>query len=310
MAGETSRANANVQSLFSNRFADEWVGFLVIGAVIVLGVAVVEAGFLRQWLTPVGEIHFVLPQNGVDGLAVGNDIDVMGVHAGEIRQLNLNPEGRLYAIGTIEPQFEQFIRQDSTATIRRTLIVTGASFIDITRGRGLPLDWGYAVLMAKAAPNPADMLIKMLGDLHAQLVPTMANAQAITLEIRGILTDLHEGRGTAGALLNSNETINRANALISSLTNTVNRMQPIEAQLHAILASADKSVTKAGPALNATLKNARIATAQMPDVMIEAQAMAESLRELANQLKSLWLLGGSGANANNSAMLPARAVQP
>lgn len=37
--------------LFQNRYADEWVGLLVLVTIVLFAVAVAEAGFLKQWLT-------------------------------------------------------------------------------------------------------------------------------------------------------------------------------------------------------------------------------------------------------------------
>lgn len=68
--------------LFRSRYVDEWVGLLVLLSVVLLASALIEAGFLKQWLTPAGRIHFVLPESGVAGLAVNGDIEVMGVRVG------------------------------------------------------------------------------------------------------------------------------------------------------------------------------------------------------------------------------------
>lgn len=295
--------------LFRNRYADEWVGLLVLGAIVILIAAVVEAGFLKQWLTPAARLHFVLPQNGLAGLAVGNDIEVMGVRAGEIRQLELNPSGRLYAVGTIEPQFTRFIRTDSLATIRRRFVVTGASYIDITRGRGQPLDWDYAVLRTSIEPNPADMLTKTVAELRASLVPTMKNAQSITAQINGVLTDLRAGKGTAGALLSNKELVDRADQVLTNLNGAVLGLRPIEAKLNLALSQTNGTLKHALPDLRKTMHNASVSTSQIPALLTEADATTNSLRQLTAQLKSLWFLGGSG-DKGSAGRLPAAAVQP
>ena len=45
--------------LFRSSFVDEWVGLLVLLALVILTAVLVEAGFLKQWLTPAGRLHFV-----------------------------------------------------------------------------------------------------------------------------------------------------------------------------------------------------------------------------------------------------------
>ncbi|TPW34736.1 MlaD family protein [Oecophyllibacter saccharovorans] len=304
-----SAATDSAIPLFRNRYADEWVGLLVLGSVILFAAAIIEAGVLKQWLTPSARIYFVLPQNGLAGLAVGNDIEVMGVRAGEIRQLDLNQEGRLYAVGTIEPQFKPFIRTDSKAVIRRRFVVTGASYIDISRGRGQPLDWSYAVLRAVTEPNPADMITKTVAQLQATLVPTMKNVQDITAQINQILAELRAGKGTAGALLTSRETVDRANQVLADLNKAALGLQPLEAKLNQIFTRTDVSLKATLPDIHQTAHNAAVSTSQLPTLLTEAEATTESLRKLTQQIRSLWFLGGSGSKGS-AGRLPASAVQP
>src|SRR3954449_3694301 len=87
-------ANAGMIRL---RYTDEWVGLLVIVAVLIFLGAVLEAGVLRDWFRPVSHLRIVLPQAGVGGLAVGADVEVLGIHAGTVRRIVLNPDQQMYA---------------------------------------------------------------------------------------------------------------------------------------------------------------------------------------------------------------------
>lgn len=307
--------------LFRSSFMDEWVGLLVLLAIVILTASLVEVGFLKQWLTPAGRIHFVLPESGVAGLAVNNDIEVMGVRVGEIRKLDLNESGRMYAEGTIEPHFERFIRSDSVATIKRRLVVAGAGYIEITRGQGEPLNWGYAVLNTNVEPNPADMIVQTLIDLRAQLLPAMNNVVEITKQAREIMVDLHAGKGTAGALLTKEETAQRINSILLSLNQAIENVQPLERKLQITLNEANGTMRdvhgmttglkKSVPDMNRTVHNVAEATEQLPAVLVEAEATADSLRQLSDQLRSLWILGGhsSGHKHRHSRRLPAKEVR-
>lgn len=305
--------------LFRNRYADEWVGLLVLAAIVILIAAVVEAGFLRQWLTPAGRIHFVLPESGVAGLDINNDIEVMGVHVGEIRSLDMNESGRMSAEGTIEPQFERYIRADSVATIKRRFVVAGASYIELTRGRGEPLDWGYAVMQANVEANPADMIVQTLNDLRARLLPAMDNVRDITEQAKGMLVDLRAGKGTAGELLSNPETAQHVNQLLLSLNSAIQNIQPLEEKLHVTLREANGTLgnvhemsghlKKSMPDINAIMHNTAASTEQLPQLMIEAEATANSLRKMTDQLRSLWILGGNGS-VPAQRRLPASEVRP
>ncbi|MDF7674830.1 MlaD family protein [Acetobacteraceae bacterium ESL0709] len=313
------RESDTATPLFRNRYADEWVGLLVLAAMVLFTAAVIETGLLRQWLSPSLKIHFVLPQSGVAGLAVGNDIEVMGVHAGEIRALELNDSGRMYAEGTIEPQFKRFIRKDSVATIRRRFVVAGASYIELTRGYTDNLDWAYAVVKANVEANPADQITKMVNELKARLVPAMTNVQSITEQIDGLIKDMRAGKGSVGAFMTQREIYDRANMVLGTLNNTITQLQPLEKQLHATFSEANatmKNVHKiSGDLKNSTpdmkkiIHNTAVTSDDLPALIIEAQASATSLKKLMDQMRSLWILGGSGSK-RPSHRLPAKEVRP
>lgn len=305
--------------LFQNRYADEWVGLLVLATIILFAVAVAEAGFLKQWLTPEKKIHFVLPETGVAGLAIGDDIEIMGVHAGEIRHLDLNSTGRMYAEGYIEPQFVPFIKQDSSAVIRHRFVVAGASYIELGRGRGEDMDWGYAVLNATVEANPADVITQTVTDVRNKLVPAMDSVQTITKQVNDMLTDMRAGKGTVGGLLSKDDTLQRANQALENLNEVIARLQPIEKQLGGVMTKADgtmenarsasATLKKSMPQVQETIAHTNAATAQIPALISQAEASANSLRKLTDQLRGLWLLGGS-AQKTPSHRLPAEAVRP
>ncbi|GBR53005.1 ABC transporter periplasmic protein [Neokomagataea thailandica NBRC 106555] len=314
------RHNSSVKLLYRNRYADEWVGLLVFISVAVFVIAMAEAGVLKQWLTPEKTIHFVLPENGVAGLAVGNDIEVMGVRAGEIRRVDMNTTGRMYAEGEIEPQFAAFIRQDSQAIIRHRFVVAGASYIAITRGKGEDLDWGFAVLNAGVEPNPADVVAQTVTELRAQLVPALHNVQDITAQVDGMLLDLRAGKGSVGGLIAKDDTLNHVNQTLDDVHVLLSNMKPIEGKLSGVMDQAQHTLAnarsttnelrKAMPQIRQTIGHANDATAELPGMIVQAQATADSLRKLMDQLRGLWILGGHGTESNASDRLPAKVVRP
>jgi phospholipid/cholesterol/gamma-HCH transport system substrate-binding protein len=107
------------------RHTNEWVGLMVVLAALLFVGAVLEAGVLRDWFRPVSRLRILLPQSGVGGLAVGADIDVLGIRAGRVTRVVLNPN-QIYAEADIDQQAEAFIRRDSEAVIRRSFGIVGA----------------------------------------------------------------------------------------------------------------------------------------------------------------------------------------
>jgi phospholipid/cholesterol/gamma-HCH transport system substrate-binding protein len=101
--------------------------------------------------------------------------------------------------------------------------VAGASYLELTRGSGEPLDWEYAVLTATAERAPTDTVSALITEIQSKVVPLIEDAQvamhtltalAVGLQdpngnLQRLLTDLHtmtgrleRGEGAVGRLLN------------------------------------------------------------------------------------------------------------
>ncbi|GAN53745.1 MlaD family protein [Tanticharoenia sakaeratensis] len=296
------------------RFADEWVGLLVIGCVALFVAAIAEAGILRAWLTPPGKLYLELPQNGLAGIASGDDVQVMGIHAGTIRYVKLSDASRMYAVAEIDPSMEKLIRSDSVATIRRQFVVAGATYIDLSRGRGAALDWKFAELGAKAEANPADEITQTLADVRRNIVPATQNARDITAQLDGMIRDMRAGKGTVGDLLTRDTLIAQAQQVLDTLNKAMAHLEPIEGQVSGVLTKGDHAMSNVQaatsdlrrqmPKIGAVADHVNESTAELPALITQAQTAAASLEKLSNQLRSLWLLGGGGQKAPGHRLSP------
>jgi phospholipid/cholesterol/gamma-HCH transport system substrate-binding protein len=302
------------------RHTDEWVGLLVVLALALFFGAIFEAGVVRRWLKPDSQLQIVLPQSGFGGLVVGADIDVLGTHAGRVDRIVLDPDGEMYALATIERQIDAFIRRDSKATIRRRYGVAGASYVDVTRGNGTPLDWNYAVLTATVEPNPADTITATLNQVKTDLLPTLEHAKHAMATLDGVISDIKAGHGSAGRLLTDDTLIRRAEDTVATLKDEIARLSPILErvpgllnQSHAVLANVQSlsgDVKHATPQLPAIAHNIADSTGNLPGLLTQTQATAAQLEQLVAQLRGTWLLGGSGAAKPDPLRLPAQQVRP
>ena len=67
-------------------------------------------------------------------------------------------------------------------------------------------------------------------------------------------------------------------------------------------------LSNATPAITSNLKDA---SQQLPVLLVQAQTTASSLQKLVDQMRGMWLLGGSGNKVKKGhARLPAQKVQP
>ncbi|MCE0742440.1 MlaD family protein [Acetobacter sicerae] len=300
------------------RYADEWVGLLVLIAMVLFAAAVIEAGVLSDWLSPPARLRVVLPETGVGGLTVGGDVQILGAHAGTIRAIKLNPTGGMYALVDLDPQVEPFLRRDSKAVIRKAFVVAGASYLDLTRGSGEAMDWNYAVINAITEPSPTDMITQTLKDIQAQIMPALSSARHMMAQLDEAITDMHAGKGSVGQLMTNDDLVRKSEAMIVSLNEVINRLRPEEEQLRAILSKTDttmanvKSAThdlkNATPRLPSITRNVDESLSDVPAMLTQAQTTLYSLQKLTDQLKGLWLLGGHQQKSKNR--LPARKVAP
>lgn len=316
------------------RHTDEWVGLLVIAAIVVFFAAVLEAGVLRAWFQPTAELRILLPASGVGGLVPGAEVQLLGTRAGTVTRVVLNPDQPLYAEADIDRQAEPFIRRDSTAVIRRTFGVAGAAFLDISRGTGPPMDWHYAVISARTETGPADTLTAILAEVRQKVFPVLDDAKRTMDALAALTTGLNQGRGTVGQLLTNDRLVREAEQQIASLAPVIAKLNDAAGKIDALAAraasdkegapelisranallanlqSATRELALAAPQLPVIVHNLQGATANLPAFLTQTQATAADLQRLVTQLRGLWLLGGGGPPAPAPGRLPASQIRP
>ena len=323
------------------RHTDEWVGLLVLLAALLFVGAVLEAGLLRDWFRPVSHLRIVLPQSGVGGLAIGADIEVLGIHAGAVSRIVLNPNQQIYAEADIDAQANAFIRRDSTAVIRKRFGLAGAAYVDITRGVGAPLDWRYAVIEATTERAPTDTISAMIDEIRQKILPVLDDAERTMSAIAVVSEGLQRGHGTLGRLLMDDTLARQAEQTVGNVNERVTALGPIIARLDDVARSADelaglaasgkegipnllrrvdallqnlqtatRDVARATPHLPQIARNVETGTANLPSLLTQTQITAAELEALLVQLRSSWLLGGSDNTPAPRTRIPATQLQP
>jgi phospholipid/cholesterol/gamma-HCH transport system substrate-binding protein len=323
------------------RHTDEWVGLLVLLAALLFVGAVLEAGLLRDWFRPVSRLRIVLPQSGVGGLAIGADIEVLGIQAGTVRRIVLNPDQQMYAEADIDEQADAFIRRDSRAVIRRRFGLAGAAYVDISRGVGAPLDWHYAVIEATTERAPTDTISAMIDEIRQKVLPVLDDAKRTMDAIAGVSEDLQKGHGTLGRLLTDGTLARQAEQTVGSVNEQITALGPVIARLDDVVRQADelaqlavsrkegvpnllrrvdallqnlqtamRDAARATPQLPQIARNVAAGTANLPALLTQTQITAAQLEALLTQLRGSWLLGGGDNNLPPQTRLPATRLQP
>jgi len=305
------------------RHGDEWVGALVVLAALVFVGAVLQAGLLRDWFKPVGILRVNLPEAGVAGLAVGADIEVLGIHAGQVRRIVLNPNQPIYAEAEIDQQAEAFIKRDTRAVIKRRFGIAGAAYIELSRGTGAPMDWNYAVVEATSERDPTEGIGALVDQLREKVFPILddvgrttrgaativeriQNGQGdlgqllvddrITRDVEGITRDAHDAVLGVGRMVTQ---LDAAARDIAALTQSLRgRDEGVPALLRrsdrllATLEGATRDIATASERLPQIARNVEGGAQALPALLTQLQVTAQELERLTTQLRSLWLLGG------------------
>jgi phospholipid/cholesterol/gamma-HCH transport system substrate-binding protein len=323
------------------RHTDEFVGFLVLLAVLILLGAIIEAGFLGQWFQPTSTLRIILPAEGGGGLANGDDIEVLGTHAGTVRRIVINPDQGMYAVAEIDNQVRALIPRDSKGIIRRRFGIAGAAYVDIQRGSGAPMDWSYAVIDATTERAPTDSISALIDEAREKVFPILTDAGRATHSLAAVMEKVERGEGDAGRLMTDETLMRNAETVLAGTDDAIQTLNQLLTRLDAAAVDVGALVKSAGdgktgvPALlrqtdhiltdfRPTLRdlgeaathaptisrNIEETSQDLPSLLLQTQATAAQLEKLLAQLRGNWLLGGSGTPSSEPRRLAPTQARP
>jgi phospholipid/cholesterol/gamma-HCH transport system substrate-binding protein len=316
------------------RYADEWVGLVVVAAVLIFLGVTLQAGVLRDWFRPVSTLRVVLPEAGVAGLSEGADVQVLGTHAGTIRHIVISPNQQMYAEAEIDDQARAFIRRDSKAVIRKSFGVAGAAFLDISRGSGTELDWRYAVIEATTERDPTESIGAIIDQVREKVFPILDDAGRVTHGLAELVDNINKGEGNIGVLLKDETLARNLGDMAVQARAAMVQLEGVTRDVGAIVASAktgdsgvpallkrtDETLTSLQTAMKSLsagaervpqiARNVEGGTENLGTLMTQTQQTAHELELLLTQLRGMWLLGGGGAQPAKPTRLPATEVNP
>jgi phospholipid/cholesterol/gamma-HCH transport system substrate-binding protein len=284
-----------------HRYASEIVGTFVLVGFILFVMALVVGGRIDEWLNPGLRIRVVMPAEGLFGLSRGSKVQILGSEAGDVRDIVIQSDESIYADVHVIDGMSDFVRRDSVVTIKKRFGVAGDSFLDITRGRGQPLDQEYAVLDArtdraasvtvdqvlaelrdKALPviedaastiNSLAVVTHDLGDPEGNLQRTLANLQQVTQRIA-------QGEGAFGRLMVEDALIRELETLAAGLNQTIGGVGPVLDELQVTV----HNISVMSEALSAQSKNIPDASKRLGSVLDSVDDILADLKRTTPQL--------------------------
>jgi phospholipid/cholesterol/gamma-HCH transport system substrate-binding protein len=223
------------------RYTNETVGLFVLITLLIFVAGLIYSGQVRKWFNPGETIKVVLPDEGLFGLTEGSTVEILGTKAGEVRDIVINPDQKIHANVRIDSDMAVFVRSDSKATIRKTFGIAGDAYLEITRGKGAPLDWEYAVLTVQSDRKTSDTLAELIEELRAKVLPVIDDAHQAIIVLMAIAKELQDpDKGVQQLLANLNSIADRIDRgegaigrlltedkLIKDLEALITRMGPI-----------------------------------------------------------------------------------
>jgi len=300
------------------RYVNQAVGAFVVITVLIVGVTAAQSDVLRRWFNPRQQVKVLLPQEGLYGLSAGAKVEVLGTEAGEVGQIVIDPNQQIHAEVYIRRDMLGFIRSDSKAMIRKQFGVAGASYLEITRGYGTPLDWDYAVLEAEADRGPTDLVQALIRDLRTELLPVIDDAKRAIeayadlgeqlsdpdgslntslASLSEISEGLNAGEGAVGRLLKDDDLAEQLEQTIASVNESLARLEPVFAELEQTtrnistltggLAERTEDLPELTEALKENLASLRAILADVRKTTPQLPSIAERLAESTEGLPSL-----------------------
>ena len=286
------------------RYTNEAVGLFVLMAVLVFAAALLYSGQVRKWFKPGETLKVVLPQDGLFGLMEGSSVEILGTVAGEVTDIIIDPNQRIYADVRIDREMVPFVRKDSTAVIRKTFGIAGDAYLDISRGFGQPLDWEEAVIIAVADRKATESIGELIDEMRAKVFPVIDDAheairvflavakeltasgdefEQLLASLNSISGKISRGEGSIGRLLTEDQLVKDLENLISQISQELKHVDPILSDLKVTM----RNVSELSVNINEQSKDLPQISQSFKDTLASVEAVMADLSRSTPQLPKI-----------------------
>lgn len=287
---------------FKFRYVNELTGAMVLIVLALVIAAVLLTGRSQRWFSPRFTLHVLLPEKGSFGLSPGSEVFILGISAGSVEDISVEEAGRLRARVQIRKDFQQFVRTDSIASIKKVFGVVGDAYLEITKGKGEPLPEKGASITAVAAEELPGVVERLVGEVRQEILPVLRTAQLaleewkklgaglqttqsdlekLVARMDRIAAGLERGQGTVGKLLTDSTVADAAESLLTQANKSVE-------ELRTVLKSLQQGTERLPEITDAVATEAK----DLPGLVLQAQQALSELEKLVTGLQRHWLVRG------------------
>jgi phospholipid/cholesterol/gamma-HCH transport system substrate-binding protein len=316
---------------FKFRHVNEITGIFVLLVVVVLIAALVWAAYSQRWFRGTVTLRIILPEAGAAGIRQGSEVYFLGTLVGTVSDVLVAPTGRMEAQTSIRSDFFRFVREDSSAVVRKKFGIAGDAYFDITRGEGPPLPKKNASIVCQELPGTMETAIE---DVRRAVLPVLeklsagvdtwttlgtklsAGADAWTglgtnlgetrqqlnrliARLDGLVAGVEQGKGTAGKLLTDP-------AIADDLKTFLDKGNVSMDQLQVIL----KDVQVAGAHLAAVSEALAKEAKDLPGLVLQTQQTLYELKRLIEGIEKVWPIRSHIEQRRPNTRIPPSEVVP
>ncbi|MGD1063400.1 MAG: MlaD family protein [Terracidiphilus sp.] len=200
-----------------------------LGAFIVATLAVLAAGvFLIGSQENLFRSTYQLKTqfDNVAGLAVGADVEVGGVHSGNVHSIKLphKPGDKVIVVMDLDRSTKEIIKRDSVASIE-TEGVLGNQFVAISFGSAGQAEVADGETIQSVPPLELGALLAKTNAILDSSQQAIVNTTAATAHLNSVSAKIDSGQGTVGALVNDRQLYNNLEQTTTTLHDTMLQAQ-------------------------------------------------------------------------------------
>ena len=200
-----------------------------LGAFIVATLAVLAAGvFLIGSQENLFRSTYQLKAqfDNVAGLAVGADVQVGGVHSGNVHSIKLphKPGDKVIVVMDLDRSTKEIIKSDSVASIE-TEGVLGDQFVAISFGSAGQAEVQDGETIQSVPPLELGALLAKTNAILDSSQQAIVNTTAATAHLNSVSAKIDSGQGTVGALVNDRQLYDNLEQTTTTLHDTMLQAQ-------------------------------------------------------------------------------------
>jgi phospholipid/cholesterol/gamma-HCH transport system substrate-binding protein len=200
-----------------------------LGAFIVATLAVLAAGVFiigsQEYLFR-STYQLKAQFDNVAGLAVGADVEVGGVHSGNVHSIKLphEPGDKVIVVMDLDKSTKEIIKQDSVASIE-TEGVLGNQFVAISFGSAGQAEVRDGETIQSVPPLELGQLLAKANAILDSSQQAIQNTTLATAHLNSVSAKIDSGQGTVGALVNDKQLYDNLEQTTTTMRDTMLQAQ-------------------------------------------------------------------------------------